>query len=42
MGKATAQFAAHLGAKVTIASRSGDKLERAAEQMTGEVSCRYH
>lgn len=40
MGKATAQFAAHLGAKVTIASRSADKLERAAEQMTGEVTTR--
>ena len=37
MGKATAKMATALGAKITIASRSADKLHAAADEIGGEV-----
>ena len=38
MGKATAELAANLGAKVTIASRNEDKLNAAAAAIDGDIS----
>ncbi|MBO9451175.1 SDR family oxidoreductase [Tropicibacter sp. R16_0] len=38
MGKATAELAASLGAKVTIASRNEDKLKAVASAIDGDVS----
>ena len=38
MGKATAELAAALGAKVTIASRNEDRLKAVAEAIEGDVS----